>query len=661
MALLASRLFMVVGRKRELGRWRSSAVAMASGALLWASGCSALLNAPRAATGVSAAGPVPIEPDEALFGLPTAPVTAVVFLDYMDAESRVTLRALEQLRSKDPGTFRYVIRHFPTCRHELARASATAASAVLELGGAGAFWTFTQELIEYQSRASPEFLRAAARRAGLSEPQLDLLDDARFDERVTRDLALARTLTVEDSPTLFLNGIRLDGFISRGELEAKLAQELPRARAVRARVQRDMQAYQLRVEENARGWTEPEPPEAPDPRIFPDQQIYAVPVGDSPSDGPADAPVTIVQFANFNSACSRAVQPELERMRAKYGEQLRVVFKHLAWWASSKRPANFVQQARVAGGDAKFFEAEKLLWQGERYPSDAALEGMAVQLGLDPEDTLRAVHDDRHGARIDDDLALSYELNVHWEPSLFVNGRFLSDEQIDRLEPMIEERLQAARSLLAAGTPPARLYEAVVASAPAPAQVAPKPPLVPPSELPFRGEPDAPIVVQIFGSYRSIACLTPDAIERLRLEHPRQIKLVFWPLPEPVKEPKIDAQWQAAEAALEAHAQLGNVGFWHMAKGMCRSFTPVTLEDLESYADQISLNVERFREALADHRHVPRIEAALAAAKELGIEHARAFVVNGELIGGYRGIEFRTARRIEALLRSQPKEPAPTP
>jgi protein-disulfide isomerase len=643
---------------REHGRaWLRITGALGCAILLLAgAACSSLLSTPRAATGWPAGGPIPIEAGDAVFGLPSAPVTAVAFIDYLEPASAHALRVLESLRQEQPGTLRYVVKQRPGCGHEHSRASARAALALLELAGPSAFWSFQEQLIAYQDRVTPVFLRAAAQRAGLAAARLPALDDARFEARLARDEALAAALRIDDAePVVFVNGARLDGWISERELEAALARELAPVRALKARLQRDALVYEQRVQENVRAWPEPEPRERPDPALFPDPTIYAVPVGDSPSVGPAEAPVTIVELGDLGSACSKGIQPALARALSRYGERVRVVYKHLTWYDDDDRAANFLEHARELRGNDGFVEARRLLWAVAPDPGDADLERLAVQLGLDPQDALQAVHAERYRARVERDMALADELGVHWEPSLFVNGRYLTDRQIDRLEPLIEEGLSAASALLAAGTPPASIYDAIIAGAPARPEKK-LDPLDAPKNLPFRGDDAAPIVLQVFASYRSIACWSPRELERLRFEHPRQIKLVYWPLAAPPGDTVTDGSWRVHEAVLEAYEQLGNPGFWHMAKGICRSASLPSKDELIAYARSIGLDVARFRGSLVDRRHRPQIEAAGVVARLYELEGQRSFIVNGQRITG-RGVDLRARLEIEKLLRARGTTP----
>lgn len=624
--------------------------------LALATGCSSLLSTPRAATGWPAGGPIPVEADDAVFGLPSAPVTAVAFVDYLEPSSAGTLRVLESVRQEQPGTLRYVVKQRPGCGHEHSRASARAALALLELNGPSAFWSFQEQLIAYQERVTPGFLRAAAERAGLAAVRLPALDDARFEARLARDEALAAALRVDAGETVvFVNGARLEGWLGARELEAALTRELAPVRALKARLQRDALVYEQRTQENVRGWTKPELRERPDPALFPDPTIYAVPVADSPSVGPADAPVTIVELGDFGSACSKSIQPALARAQARYGERVRVVFKHLTWYDDDDRAANFLEHARELRGNEGFLEARRLLWQVAPNPGDAELERLALQLGLEPQRALQAVHEQQYRRRIERDLTLADELGVHWEPSLFVNGRYLTDRQIDQLEPLIEEGLRAASALESRGTPRAGVYDAIIASAPKP-PTKKLDPLDAPKNLPFRGDDAAPIVLQVFASYRSIACWSPRELERLRFEHPRQIKVVYWPLAAARGEPVTDGAWRVHEAVLEAYEQVGNAGFWHMAKGICRSSSLPSSEELIAYARSIGLDVARFRSALVDRRHRPQIEAAGIVARLYELEGQRSFIVNGQRITG-RGVDLRARLEIEKLLRAQGTAP----
>ena len=656
-----------------LGGW-SAALAGAlvvMPAVLGTAACSLSVMAPQSSVGATAGGPIPIEADERIFGNPKAPVTLVTFIDLAHPASATMLEQIEGAQDKASDDLRFVLKFFPLCRYPSSQEAAVAAKAILELGGADVFWRFQKLVLEHQERLSAPVLRAAALEAGLPEEHLGMLADARFAKRVQRDQELGRALGVVDSPTSFMNGVRLNGMIAAHALSSTLEEELPKARALADQKHGPDEVYRLRTAENAR----PVTPETSPPR----DAVQSIPVGSSPIAGANDAPITLVEFADFASGCSKAAQPQVDELRAKHGEKLRVVFKHLAVarnqeTSPARRAANFAEFAREAGGDAKFFEAERLLWQSSPDFSLATLERLARQLGLDTAAALRAVETDRHAERIEADIALAETLGLrapsYWqleyrEPSMFVNGHLVTELASELPRAWLEAPAPPV-------APPSEVADVAVApptggdEAP-PSTAAPAAVTVPPdTTLPFRGARNAPVVVDMFANYISAGCEIPAALERLMLEHPASIKLVFRPVIWVTDKDFTDLRRRATEAALEAHAQRGNGGFWAMTKLLCRDPALSSFEepkesgqrDLTDFAKGANIDVDRLRVALQDKRHRPRVEAATELATKLGVSTRHpTFFVNGQPLGA-EGLPARIKRLIPE---AEPPKPVDKP
>ena len=608
-----------------LARW------VAFGCSLLLVGCAALVGgAPRFSQGQSNAGPIPITEDDVIIGEPDAPLTFVAFLNYERTSSRYVLEALEELRHRSPSDVRYVVRHAVGCGDPYARSAAIAAEAVLRLSGPKAQWEFQKALLAYPHLVGPEFIRKVALEVGVDESQLEQLDDEASAKRVDRDLDLWKQLDLGHRQVTLLNGLKIEGYPSQEKLDELIRAEKPHIEALRAAGATAREIYAARVAKNVAVWEKiPAMPERAEP--------YAIPVDNSPSLGPPSAPVTLVQFADLGSHCSKVLQPKIAHLRSKYGDKLRVVFKHIVWWAG-RGSATLAQHARKAGGDPKFFAAVDLLWKAVPHLHLARFEQIAVELGLNPQETLRAITDDHYAEVIDRDDALGNDLHV-LEPTVFINGRRAPTFEVADLEGLVDAELAAGDR---AGT-------SIVAAAPEP--------LVAPADLPYRGPRDAPVTVHMFASYRNAACSVPLAVDKLFLEHPGQIKLVFWPLMPKDGEKSQATEQRGTEAALEAHAQHGGAGFWHASKLLCRRLKIFyeksereanDKDEIHAYNRRINLDIDRLQAALADHRHWPRVEAALAVAKARNIEET-TFVFEGVKLARGHSVRRLVLERLKTL------------
>lgn len=177
-----------------------------------------------------------------------------------------------------------------------------------------------------------------------------------------------------------------------------------------------------------------------------DAQLLAVnlvrelPTEGSPSQGPADAPVTIVIFSDFECGfCSRMVEM-LEEVRVAYPEEVRVVFKNypLRGHRFSLRAA---QAALAAGTMGKFWEFHDRLFENFDQLNEKKLEEIRESLGLDKETFTAQMQAPQVLDAIRSDMRLGQKVKVTGTPTVFVNGRRLRKPSMDSFHKVIGEQL----------------------------------------------------------------------------------------------------------------------------------------------------------------------------------------------------------------------------
>jgi len=155
----------------------------------------------------------------------TARVTIVIFADFQCPGCYQLQRDLRRLDDAYPGLVRIVYKHFPLLVHADARLAAEAAACANDQGK---FWPFHDRLYAaYQRIKRADLVRYAAE-VGLDVDQLlEDLDAGRCAERVRVDVSDGKALNVEQTPTLFVNGLKVPanraGF---ADLRALLDEEL---------------------------------------------------------------------------------------------------------------------------------------------------------------------------------------------------------------------------------------------------------------------------------------------------------------------------------------------------------------------------------------------------------------------------------------------------
>ena len=425
-----------------------------------------VLESERMAVG----GPVPVEADDAVWGSDDALATIVAFIDYQCPFSKRAWGTLQQLMQTRAPSVRVAFKHNPLPFHHQAKPTAVAAQAVLDLGGVEAFLRFSREAFDNQGESDPEMYERWAIATGVDGAGFrHALGDPRYTAEVERDMELAKSLRMRGTPSFSINGIRVLGAVSYEKFIEAIDTELPLARAAHAR---GLEGWRLYEERTTANFELPSTRQArPSRATPPDLTIYRIPVDKSPTLGPKDALITIVQFVGFQCPFCKKAQATLEELRRRYPNQIRIVLKHypLPFHDRARVAANFATYAYQVGGSPKFFEAARLLFDSAPDLSDTALSAIAKQLGLRPKAALAAAHAERYRAVIAADERLARDFEVKGSPQFFINGQRLAGAlPIESFVQVVDARLAVAEQMVREGTPPARVYEAIMRTAQGP-------------------------------------------------------------------------------------------------------------------------------------------------------------------------------------------------
>ncbi len=601
---------------------------------------------------------LPIEEDDAVWGNSRAAVTVVAFLDFQCgfcAQGFETLGELRKLYKSDE--LRVVFKHLPLEFHEQAVPAAAVGQVVRLHAGTAGFERFAQQAFSHQHELTLINLAQWAAEAGVdTETYNRSVSDPTLLERVLSDVNVARRLGVEATPTFFINGRVLGGAQPIDVFQKMIDEELNHMQGPETTW---ASRYQERVAKNMNE-------SLVEVLLEQDPHDYKVPVGQSPSAGPVDAPVTLVSFSDYECPFCKRAEATVQRILDEYKGQIRVVFKHLPLpFHQHARPSALLASAvQLKEGDQAFFQLSRALFESSPELSRSTLVSLGSQFGLTKEEALSAIEGKNEEAneRVKLDMQLADDVLARGTPHFFINGKRLDGARpYEHFSAFIEFELKRAAKLRKSGVAPAQLYSTLQkdARAPgAPQKVAQVPPT---SGRPTRGPQDAPVVIHLFSDFECPYCrLAEQNLRELFQAYPEQLRIVWHHFPLPFHKRALPL----ARAAHFAFTTRGDAGFWSMHDAIFaldEEASRLSDEALEIESKKLSFHFARLKAAMESELADAHILADQELAESMGIRGTPAMVVGEYLVTGARPVDH-LARVVELVLdeaKATPFVPSP--
>jgi protein-disulfide isomerase len=198
---------------------------------------------------------------------------------------------------------------------------------------------------------------------------------------------------------------------------------------------------------------------------------YAVPTG-APGFGPADAPVVIVEFVDYQCPyCRRAHAEIVPPLRERFPDDVRVEIRQLPLEIHPAAAAA-ARAALTANEQGKFAEFHARLLAGDSGALGfSTFVTTAEQIGLDVELFKRDFQTRAVGDKLAEDVLLARRLGIQGTPGFFVNGRYVDGvRDVETFARMVQEELARAEPLLAGGITREQLHAALMREAVGPDQ-----------------------------------------------------------------------------------------------------------------------------------------------------------------------------------------------
>jgi len=395
-----------------------------------------------------ASAALPVLGTEPIWGTRNAALTWVFFGDLDCPHTRRTWRALEGVKASFGDDLRIVFHHRPLREHPNALEAARVLAGVARTHGALAFFDVLHRVMQGEASLTPERLATELNAAGYGASKLADLSAA-GDAQVRADLQLAGQFALKSTPFSFLNGQAVDGERTANELEHLLREEQRTAVWLAASGVAPSTLYATRTSSNLIGVGNA------------GESRSCAPIGKSPSRGPADALVTLVEFSDFECQYCKRVEPTLRALLARYPKTLRLVWKDypLPQHKGAQLLANFAADAYRRGSVSGFWAVHDGIFAHAEALDDSALGALAGKAGLDGALLLISARAGTHDAAIRADMKLGQRLDVNGTPTFFANGRRIEGAlPLERFDSLIQEEIKTAQRIVAHGTPARDVY-----------------------------------------------------------------------------------------------------------------------------------------------------------------------------------------------------------
>jgi protein-disulfide isomerase len=244
---------------------------------------------------------------------------------------------------------------------------------------------------------------------------------ALYKKNVTDKVAAPAKSEVDSVLNRFRSQLPSDEAQARAQIEAFLRERAEQERA-------DAYRNELLAKANLKVLLEP-----------PRAEVVTAP--NDPTVGRADAPVTVIEFSDFQCPYCERGQTLVKQIRSEYGDKVRFVFKQLPLPMHGQ--ARLAAEASLCANDqGKYWELREWMYANQSKISPDGLKAAAAELKLDGSKFNACLDGTKHEKRIDEDMAQANGLGATGTPTFFVNGRMLEGAQrIETFREVINQEL----------------------------------------------------------------------------------------------------------------------------------------------------------------------------------------------------------------------------
>jgi len=377
------------------------------------------------------------------------------------------------------------------------------------------------------------------------------------------------------------------------------------------------------------------------------KQDAAIPISnEDPAMGPKNAPVTVVEFSDYQCPYCSRVGPTLDALKETYGDNVRIVWKDLPldFHKNALPAATAARVAFMAKGHEAFWKMNKKLFANQGQLSEENFVKWLAELGID-----KATYDKNKSAaetKVKASLEEAKKLGIQGTPNFMIDGEPLTGAQpVDKFKAVVDAHLKKADELKKKGTPEAEIYAAMVKThfKAAPEQ---KEPEEEPEDntvwkadvaaSPVLGKDDALVTIVEFSEFQCPFCKgVHDTLSKIKTEYGDKVRVIFKHNPLPFH----NRAQPASNLAVEAYKQKGAAGFYAAYDKLFASQPKLEDADLETIAKDLGLDVKKTMDCVKALCHKDEIQKDLDQGEELGVKGTPHSFVNGRVVNGAQPYE----------------------
>jgi protein-disulfide isomerase len=178
-------------------------------------------------------------------------------------------------------------------------------------------------------------------------------------------------------------------------------------------------------------------------------KVYLVPpivdvsAEDAPVKGPANAPITIVEFSDFQCSYCKRVVNVLDQVLERYPDKVKLAFRDFPIANIHPQAEQAAESAHCAGEQGKFWEFHDLLFEKQDAIPTTNFAEHAKTLGLDVSTFQTCLDGRKYQEKVERNYAAGVKAGVSGTPAFFINGRLLSGAQpLEAFKAVIDEELE---------------------------------------------------------------------------------------------------------------------------------------------------------------------------------------------------------------------------